>query len=257
MPVDQLQPLHAPPQLLAGAPPPLSLESIVRRTFAIWTRCFAPFTGVALLLNLPVLLAAAVLQLPAKGGGVVGWGLTLGSGLTALLVTGALTHGVLQALVGRQVGFAELVVTGFYRLRGLFVVSFGVGVYVLLGLMALVVPGLIALSMLWVAVPAAVAEPECEALSRSRQLTKGHRLTIFLGWLVFWLLNLAVVVGARAVGARLFGVGGSAPNEIRLLSELAGILVAGLGATAPTVAYHELRRLKEGVGTAELASVFD
>jgi hypothetical protein len=163
------------------------------------------------------------------------------SGLANLVVTAALTYGVLQSLRGESVPLGRLLGSGFSKMGSVLLVSIGFGVIVFLGFLLLVVPGVMALCALYVAVPAVVVEDvgPGEALGRSRALTKGSRWGILAIALVVGVVTFAV---AGAAGA-LIAYGASAlPHPVpALLSSAIVSLLTPLGACAAAVAYHDLR----------------
>lgn len=115
-----------------------------------------------------------------------------------------------------------------------------VGIMVAIGLVLLIVPGLIVLTIFAVVAPAIVLERRgvLEALGRSRELVSGNGLQVFAVIVAVFLLALIVsaVVGAIGAGA---GTGG------RIVGEFIGsTLTAPLSGLAAAVLYFELRRLK-------------
>lgn len=138
------------------------------------------------------------------------------------------------------------------------VMSFAIG----LGMVLLIVPGVI-LSVIWiVATPAYVMERPgvSGALSRSRNLTRGHRWPIFglsVIYFVAYFVMSAVLGGIFVAVAMIAGdindmqVGSTIANA--LLGAISGVVTsAGISSI-----YYELRMIKEGVGAAQLAAVFD
>jgi uncharacterized membrane protein len=139
-----------------------------------------------------------------------------------------------------------------------FIVSFRVGLWILLGLLLLVVPAIIWYCALFVAVPAIVVESNLDgsghALQRSRVLTKGSRWAVFAVLLVVWVVAF-VVSGAAVVVATLAE---ALPHPLPILFVTAvSALVSSFGACASAVAYNDLRVVKEGVATADLLKVFE
>jgi hypothetical protein len=115
------------------------------------------------------------------------------------------------------------------------------GFGIAIGLVLLIVPGLILLTIWAVVAPVIVIERRgvFEAFRRSRELVHGNGLNV-LGVivLIFILRFLAsLVLGAIAIGIS-DSVAGYAVAEL-----LASVLVAPLGALAAAVLYFELRRL--------------
>lgn len=234
------------------ATPAFSAGSVVGRSFSVWFGNFVPFSIVTLVVYLPIFVLAAVAPPEPEPG----WNLadTLLSALANLVVTGALTHGVLESLRGGRAGLGALLSTGFRKMGWVFVVSLRVGLWVLLGAILLVVPAVVFYCGLYVAIPAVVVEDNgSDALARSRELTKDHRWAIF-----------AVVAVVFVVTSVVVGLGGSLvvlpglPHPIPAILGTAVIaLTSALGACASAVAYHDLRVAKEGVGTADLVKVFE
>jgi hypothetical protein len=245
---------------IAPEEPRFTVGSIVGRTFSVWKQNFGVFAAVSLLLQAPMLINALFAdprpRRELSGGQVV---MTFVGYFLTLVLTGALTFGVLQAFAGKSVEFGGMLRTGFGKSWRIFVVSFGVGIFTILGALALFVGAFVVMCALWVAVPAAVAEPDSaeSALKRSRDLTKGHRLTIFLTLLIFMLLTMSVAMVLGFVGASALRDGTAMPKVFMVGAQVFSLVLGGLGATAPAVAYHDLRVLKEGASTAELAAVFE
>ena len=102
------------------------------------------------------------------------------------------------------------------------------------------------------AVPVAVEERPgaSQAMSRSSDLTDGHRWEIFFVWLA-----LIVVVFALAFAAGIVGALNKAVEIVLTLTVQA--VAAGLQATSYTVMYYRLRSVKESLDVDQIASVFD
>ncbi len=120
------------------------------------------------------------------------------------------------------------------------------------------------------AIPAAVAE-RCgpiEAMQRSLRLSKGHRVKLFAGTLVIFLIMIVIAVLGAIVMAP-FGGGQLDPStgEIAGMSVGATIfsVIVGVGQTMifysmisafAGVAYAKIRGVDEGVDAASIANVF-
>lgn len=233
-----------------------SVGGVVGRAFSVWFRNFAAFSLVTLVVYLPVFALTALA--PANAG--QGWELSnnLLSVLAGFVAEGALTYGVLQSLDGGRVGIGALFRTGFRKVGWVFLVSFAVGLWVILGTLLLVVPGIIWYCGLFAAIPAVVVEADLGvsgALARSRSLTAGHRWGIFAVILVALVVSVAITGGGGALVAL---VAGALPPPIPALLVTALTALGGsFWACAPAVAYHDLRVAKEGVATADLVKVFE
>lgn len=253
-----MQPASALPPVPAAPPVAhaFSAGSVIGKGFSVWFANFVPFSVVTLAVYLPVLVLAALK--PPEGG--AGWDLAdlLLSALASLVTAGALTYGVLESLRGGRVSVGALFGTGFSKMGSVFAVSFRVGLWVFLGTLLLVVPGIVWYCSLFVAIPTVVVEASlpgsADVLERSRALTKGSRWGIF-----------AVVLVVAVVGLASFGVAGllgalaqvlPAPVPVVLATAVVA-LASTFGACASAVAYHDLRLAKEGVSTADLVKVFE
>ena len=156
-------------------------------------------------------------------------------------VSGALAFGVLEILQGRKKGFFYTISAGFGAFFHISGTAVGVGILILLGGMFFLVPGLLALTVFFVAAPCAAVEGRglLHSLRRSLELTRGHRLAIF--WL-FLSLHALVFLLVLAIG--LF-VG---PGDVgRMVSIASSVLVAALTGTASALLYFRLRVVCEGL----------
>lgn len=249
-------PSPAPAPYAPPGTPAFSTGGVIGRAFSVWFRNFVAFSLVALVVYLPVLVLAPL----TPGDAGAGWALLdrLLSGLAGLVVTGALTYGVLRSLDGGRVGIGALFRVGFRKMGWVFLVSFAVGLWVLLGAILLVVPGIIWYCGLYAAIPAVVVEADLGvsgALARSRSLTKGHRWSIFAVVLVVFVVTAVAAAGGGvlvALAARALS-----PAVAALLVTVVIVLASSFGACASAVAYHDLRVEKEGIATADLVKVFE
>lgn len=122
-----------------------------------------------------------------------------------------------------------------------------------LGLVLLIVPGLIAFSMMYVVLPVCVAERTgaARSINRSAALTKGHR------WKVFGIILVANIGGL--VAFIVVDVLASLPGSSILLSLVTyplQIIYLAFTAIISTVVYQALRAAKEGPALEAVAEVF-
>lgn len=230
-----------------------TVGSLLSRTFSVWGRGFLPIALLALVVDSPLLLWVGVGG-PAEGLGADARIQGLVSSFLSFILTGAVTFLVLRQLAGERVGFGKALAAAAERFFAIFGASLLSGLATLLGFVLLVVPGLMALSAFFVAVPVAVVERPgaSDSLSRSAALTQGCRWHVLGAVLVLYLL-VAVAAGAAAALGEL----GLGERAAALLAEVAGALASSILAVAGAVAYHDLRVLKEGVDTAALVKVFE
>ena len=128
-----------PPATPVPAGRPFSAGEVIGRSFSVWFGNFAPFSIVTLIVNLPVFAIVALAPVEERS-----WMDALANLVSAfanLVVTGALTFGVLQTLNGAPVPLGTLLKKGFAKVGSVLLVSFGYGLIVFLGILLLLVPG--------------------------------------------------------------------------------------------------------------------
>jgi hypothetical protein len=228
-----------------------SIGNVFSRAWQLFTANFIFFFIVTLIVALPNLLVATNPD-PSS----FGWGFAIAIILGVLLNTvgqAVLLYAAFQYLRGHTVQPGEALQLGLSRFLPLLGLAILYGLGLALGLVLLVVPFFFLLVMWAVVVPACVVEGlgPIASMSRSTQLTKGHR------WKIFGIIFLLLIVSV--IGNKL----------IPLILVPAGLVVLSLGLVIWTaiwaaywncvliMTYHDLRVAKEGVDTAQIASVFD
>ena len=182
-----------------------------------------------------------------------------------LIVQGGLVRATMTAAEGDRATLGECLSTGLRRalpLLGVAILStLGIG----FGFVLLIVPGVILYLMWSVVIPVAVVERHgvLGSFSRSAELTKGAKGTIFALMLIVWVIALAATMVSGAAMVAIYGVQGLA-LAIQSGLPIAFVIVQGLIATAvavfssaiPTALYVELREWKEGAIGQTLADIF-
>ena len=239
----------------------LTVGGILGRSFSIWLRNFIPFTIVATIVHLPLIVYTFLVFDRPTTEGMAWWGraMIVLPRVLGLVTTGAVTYGVFQQLRGQHASIGKSIGAGLQRFLPVVLVSLLVGAILIVGSLALLVPGIILTCMLYVAVPAAMIEHPglIGALKRSADLTSGYKGTIF-GML--FLLGVIQVVALMVIQALTMGSEPESMDEVTsyLITTGIYIVLAGtLQAVTSAVVYHDLRAIKEGVATEELAKVFD
>ena len=224
------------------------------RTFTLLARNFPIYFTVGALGSVPPLLIQKGV-IPVSDG-TEGW-LTL-AGLVMLVlrpVTQAIMlHVAFQDIGGRPVSLTEAARVGLGRLLPLIGLSICTGLAFGLGLLLFIVPGLILLTMWYVASAACIDERlgVFASMERSSVLTKGHRWAIFGTWL---LLIISGAILAPAVDA-LAGLTGNA-GLITAASLVWSAMTTAFGMVFGGVMYYELRVAKEGIDIHQIAAVFE
>jgi hypothetical protein len=225
-----------------------SAGSVLERSFGIFGKHFVPFFVLAAIAYVPVIAFQEVLATGTQASNAMQNLVQMVSGLVA---QGAVAYGVFQALRGTPAGLGQCITVGLQRLLPVLGVALVTGFAVAFGVVLLVVPGLILMTVLYVAVPVAVIEKPGvgRSLSRSQELTAGYRWSIFGVLLLIVLINLGVaILLEKVLGPSTFTV---------WLGHGLAVVVTALSGVTAAVTYHDLRVVKEGVSSEQLAGVFD
>ena len=238
----------------------LNIGKVLRETFSTYSANFVSFMVLGATVNVAVIAVFVyvlgmnrtyvVITADDSGPYVI---YSVLSALVNTYVAAGVTYESIRHLNKSPVGFGAMLSAAASLVLPVCLVSILMGILVVLGLMALIVPGIILTMMFMVAVPVVVAEREgpSDALGRSRQLTKGYRWQIFGGYLLCIGIDVIVVV------LHEFVFGESGPLVYFVGEVVSAAVETVLFACFSAALYVNLRLIKEGVGTAQLASVFD
>ena len=227
---------------------------VFSRTFTLLSRNFPIYFAIAAVGSVPMLLFKKT-SIPLIDDSVT---LSLIAGILMFLL-GPLTQAIIlhvafQDMRGLPVSLAAAVRAAFSRILPLIGLAICMGLAIAVGVLLLIVPALILMSMWYVANSVCIVERlgVFASMERSSALTKGHRWAIFGTWL------LLVIVGAilAHIVDAVLGLSGSA-----------GLVTAGSAAWSAfgtafsivfaVVVYHDLRVAKEGIDTRQIAAVFE
>jgi hypothetical protein len=268
--------------MAVGAAPDtrFDLGRVAQRTFASIGRNFAVFALLALLLSgVPAVLTGLLQNLASGdhtsaassvtdpttlamiGGSVIALVYLVGA-IASFVLQAAIIHGVIADLNGRRAEFAECLSMGLRNWFWLFLLAIVVTIAEAFGYILLVVPGLM-LTVTWmVAVPAQVVEHTgvFGAMSRSAELTRGHRWAIF-GLLVIFIIASLVLQGSiigivATLGASVSSQLSETTSQL-VAQPLLNVTTSLIGAAGVASIYYELRSTREGIGPEALAAVFD
>ena len=244
---------------MTGTPAPdFRVNSVLIRGFKILARNVVPFGLLALAFTAPPHIYALAVNQPEEPATT-----TASTGSLAIfvadillryLLTAALVYGTICELRGSHASLRECLSRGLSLVFPVVGVAILVGIATGLATLALIVPGLIVATMLWVAVPVAVVERPgvISSLTRSAVLTKGYR------WPVFGVL--VTVIGLNVVLALLAGslvAGADDTAAFLLVSWVVSAIFGAVIAVVSAVSYHDLRVAKEGIGATQIAAAFD
>jgi hypothetical protein len=217
-----------------------TLDSVLSATWTLLRDNFGPFFVAALIFTAPSLIVHLI------GAGVT---LALLVGMIVdVLVTISLTVGAIHVMAGARLDVAALLsAVDRPDIGKVIVLGIVQHVVILLGLIALIAPGLYVLSLWMVAMPAVVVERlgVGEALNHSSELTRERR------WRV--LAAFAIV----AVPIALMGEILEAATGTYVVGWLVGAVLATALTTLTAVLYVVLRGEKEGMTIAQIAAALD
>lgn len=184
------------------------------------------------------------------------------SATSTAVMQATIIHGFVADLNGRRASLAECLSAGVAHALPVMAIGVLTSVAVFGGLILLIVPGILAALAFAVAVPVQVVESTgiIPAFRRSIDLTRNNRGTIFGVNFVMGILVGVISVVVGAVGGLI--IGAIATPQLPLLmnvvvSPIASAIAGVFTASSVAAIYFELRRVKEGVGSEQLASVFD
>ena len=236
--------------------PPFQIERVLGATAKTFAANMIPFLFITAVIDGPA-IALNLLALRGMRPGTMPNFALLGPAFLAamigrFLIQGTLTFGVFQHLRGKPVKLGECLAWGVRKMWTAFLTSVLVGLAVVAGFIACIIPGFYVFVIFAVAVPAAVVEGKgaLEALSRSRKLTTGHGWPVFG---VFVLLYILVGVPSACINLML------ADNfmALAITSSLYQIFAVTVAAVLACVVYYQLRENEEDLDATELAAVFD
>lgn len=181
------------------------------------------------------------------------------TGVIVSSVFGALAEGGFVPLVvahdaGEQPNLGRALGSAARTAPLLIALGLVMGIAVVLGLVALVVPGIMLL-IIWTVAPAALANERSgilAALGRSRMLTKGAR------WAILGIVLIILFVGGavQLVTGTVIGLAHISGTGYLLIQGILGTITRLFSGPIHASIYVELRNWKDGAPTDALAEVF-
>jgi hypothetical protein len=250
----------------AGPMPRIDSGRVINRGFRSIGDNFLPFILVALLF---VGLPTAAIQFVTIGAQASGqgfgadsgffWGTMLAGWMLSALLQGMLVRATILDLADQAMEIEKCAVTALALILPIFAISLIVGLVSAIGALLVIVPGVIFYIAMSVAIPALIEERAgvFGSMARSYRLTRGTWLQIFvlmILYLIFWAV-VSTIFGV-AFGVQNFGMGYNEPVMAALCNGLSATVTAMVGAVMLASLYVELRSVKEGATTDDLASIF-
>ncbi len=252
---------------VVGATSRFEIGRVASRTFGVIGRNLSVFGLLALLLaGIPEgaarYLNAAVIKANGWEAALVSLAASLLSFAGVCLLQASLIHGAVADLNGRKASFGDCLATGAKFVWPVIGLSILTGVICGIGFILFIVPGVMMATAWCVNIPVVVTERSgvFAAFGRSADLTRGYRWPIFGLMLIFvvtvWITD---ALGAVLSGGLDFHHLAKNAFDAPTWAVLTGLqVVQSLIAAAGVAAiYYELRAIKEGIGPATLAAVFD
>jgi uncharacterized membrane protein len=236
-----------------------SVGGVIGRAVSIYFRNLSTFIPMSIIAYLPVWIGIAVLGDAAvpdlSAGATAGLSgsflvLTLLAMLASYWLQAALVYGTISTMRGNRASMGETFSRSLGALGTVILLAIVISICVGLGLILFIVPGIVIAVMFWVAIPAEVVERGGvgASLKRSRELTKGHR------WSIFALVVLLIVLMMLISGVLGMIIGQSEGLPAIVFQEILGMFVSGIWAVITAVAYHDLRVIKEGSGAEQIGT---
>lgn len=231
-----------PPPAPAAGKRPIDVGRVISETFSIYAANAAPLLITAFI----VFLISGLIQGLLTDGILLQLLGTVVSLIAASLYTGFVVKLVEDVRDGRRdFSVGELLSSASPFIVPLIVNGFLRGIAIAIGLILLIVPGLILMTIWAVTSPAIVLEGKdgISAFGRSSELTRGERMNVFLTILVVFVITIVISFIVLAIGASL------STGILIALSILVSTLVQPIGALVAAVLFFDL-----GGGSGQPAS---
>jgi hypothetical protein len=190
---------------------PLTTGELLDRTFSLYRTHFVLFLAIFALPHLLVLaFQCMTLEFQTPAGGtfelsrvLTGVFLSLAAAILSIVASAtsqaATVIAVSQVHLDRPAGVMDSFSRVKHQIAGVIGVSLSVGFLVGLACIAFIVPGVLLMLRWSLAIPVKVLENKTvgNSMARSRELTRGNRGRIFVIWLLFLVLSIAVSILLR------------------------------------------------------------
>lgn len=248
--------------------PEFRIGQVLGKSLSVYFRNIISFSLISLIVTAPSLFFG--LQV-VSADPLLSWNPTILKGLSTLfglalpfIAAAMLAYGTVQDLRGKRATFSECFVRGVKLLFPVLGVAAVAVLMTIAGLLFLIIPGLVIMTIYWVAIPAAVVERKGVAfsLNRSNDLTEGYQWRVFAILVVLWLVEFAAG-SLYGLGLRFsMGVPEMVQNNslgvvLAWIDHALLVIFTSIRAVAMGVGYFTLRMVKEGVDIEEIARVFD
>lgn len=175
------------------------------------------------------------------------------------VVQAGLLHAIIEHEQGHAIRFGDCISGGLRKFLPLLGLSILWGLAVYLGLILILVPGFILLTMWSVSAPALIAEDigAFGVFGRSRSLTKGMRWPVFGTLMILLTIVIFILFAVQGFSVRgllrLYQSNRILATAITLLTKTTIYLLI---ASFLAALYFEVRTVKEGSGSSNLQEIF-
>jgi hypothetical protein len=182
--------------------------------------------------------------------------------LTGSIGTGASLLLVSSSFLGTPISLGASVAEALRRFFGILGASMAYTLIIFVGILLLVVPGLIFMTMFYVTVCVLLLEKHgvFDSLGRSRELVRGEGWSVFFYIVVLVFIAVAITIGGQALLAMFteFDTDGNPASMGALFGTWCLSVITGLFFTiGPAVVYFDLRVKKEAFDVQTLAELVD
>jgi hypothetical protein len=239
----------------------LDIGKVTQDVFGVLADNWLPFLlAAALLTGLPTFVngLAQVLGRTNPVFGLLSLAGSIANLIGLTILQGALIYGSIRTLDGNPATLGDCLKVGAKRwlpMLGLLILM-GLGMF--LGLLLLVVPGILLILRWSVAAPALVMEGRGiqGSMGRSADLTQGRRGSIFLLFLVLWILVVVCEAAMIGVAGGFRGLLAMPPAVTLIATPLLATLTNAVWPVLMAALFQQLRDSREGGAPETLAEVF-
>ena len=271
----------------------IDIGEVMNRTFGaiganfpvyfVLSLLLAGIPGVLIVLGMTIGLPALFGQMDAQTYAIVVALVALAAGLLSLLpsyiLIGAITHGSMVHFNKGRSSFGECFATGLRLAIPLICLGIVSAIGYFLWFLLLVIPAILAMTRWAVIVPAMVVDRTgvFESFRRSADLTRDNRWRVFLLGLLYMVISSLISGAVNFAGLILVGgmsnlgdpssyagdpyamanyttIGGWVMLALQILYTAINTMIVAAGTSA---LYYELRVMKEGATSNDLAKVFE
>ncbi|WP_084420645.1 hypothetical protein [Henriciella litoralis] len=254
----------------------LDIGAVIQDTFSVIGRKFSDLAILGLIfVAVPTIvigmLAAQTIEPVVQSSGMIAFNFSPGLfvaniliGLLPYMLQAAVIHVTVKAMGPGRSDVSGAISVALRYFLPVLIVSILLSIGISIGLLLLVIPGLILMTIWAVTVPALVVDDAgiFGSFGRSASLTEGNRWPIFGLFLLAW---VAVIVLGLILSALTFGALSTGLTQSSLASfSIVGALIDGLmgaafgivGAVGSCVLYLHLREIEDGTSADAISDVF-